>query len=164
MDSIPGAIAQIITNLVGNALTHAYDENGSGSIRITGALRDDTVELSIADDGRGMSAEVQPRIFDPFFTTRMGKGGTGLGLSIVHSLVTNVLKGTISVQSAPGYGTQFTIRCPRLIPRTTGQEDNAVDADVPTLSATDNNEPREHLTSGAAAQRREHDGDSAPTG
>lgn len=117
MDSIPGAITQVVSNLVGNALMHAYGEGDAGRILIRAGVLDDKIQLSVEDDGRGMSNEILPRIFDPFFTTRMGTGGTGLGLSIVHGLVENVLDGTISVESAPGYGTRFVILCARVLPR-----------------------------------------------
>jgi signal transduction histidine kinase len=68
--------------------------------------------MIFADDGKGMSEEVRRRAFEPFFTTRRGTGGTGLGLHLVYNLVTQVLRGTVACKSAPGQGTQFTIRLP----------------------------------------------------
>ena len=112
VDSYPGAIAQVVTNLVTNSLLHAFDETAAGHIRI--AVRRDVehVELTYSDDGRGIPAEHLPRIFDPFFTTRRGTGGTGLGLHIVYNLVTQRLGGSIQVASEPGKGTRFTLRLP----------------------------------------------------
>jgi signal transduction histidine kinase len=59
------------------------------------------------------------RVFDPFVTTRMGRGGTGLGLHIAHNAATQILGGTLEVDSTPGQGTRFTLRLPRQAPRRT---------------------------------------------
>lgn len=108
----PGAIYQIISNLILNAMLHAYEPGQPGTIRI-GARRDgEQIELSCQDDGKGIADENLGRIFEPFFTTRRGSGGTGLGLNIVYNLVTTQLGGKISVSSKTGSGTVFTIRLP----------------------------------------------------
>jgi signal transduction histidine kinase len=112
IDTYPGALYQIAANLVLNALLHAFDAEHPGRIRIGVSVSGDTVEMVFADDGKGMSEEVRRRAFEPFFTTRRGSGGTGLGLHLVYNLVTQVLRGTITCISAPGQGTQFTIRLP----------------------------------------------------
>ena len=117
IDGYPGAVSQILTNLVMNALLHAFDVGLGGSIAIT--VRCPTqarVELTFADDGRGIPADVLPKIFDPFFTTRRGNGGSGLGLHIVYNLVTTTLRGTIQAHSEPGRGTRFTLTFPRVMP------------------------------------------------
>lgn len=67
--------------------------------------------ITVADDGIGMSNEVQEKIFEPFFTTKGLKSGTGLGLSIVYGIVTQH-SGAIEVNSSPGQGTQFSIFLP----------------------------------------------------
>ncbi|MDQ8022975.1 MAG: PAS domain-containing sensor histidine kinase [Moraxellaceae bacterium] len=123
MDSLPGPLGQVISNLVHNALIHGLDESADqpGSVRVSATLlSDNEVELRVADDGRGMPAEVLGRIFDPFFTTRLGQGGSGLGLNIVHRLVTTLLGGSIRVESAPGAGTCFIITLPRTAPGASG--------------------------------------------
>lgn len=108
----PGAIYQIISNLVINAVIHAFD-GAAGHISITARrLGDQNLVLECADDGKGISAEHLNRIFDPFFTTRRGQGGSGLGLSIVYNLVTNTLHGRIKVESEPGKGTIFHMVIP----------------------------------------------------
>jgi two-component system, NtrC family, sensor kinase len=117
-DTFPGALAQIVTNLMMNALIHAFDETQSGTIRIEAMAADDTIVLTFADDGQGIPAENQTRIFDPFFTTRRGSGGTGLGLNIVYNRVVTVLKGSVTVASTPGAGSCFTITFPRRYPDT----------------------------------------------
>ena len=74
------------------------------------------LQLDVGDNGAGMSATVLGRIFDPFFTSKLGQGGSGLGLHIVHNIVTDVLAGSITVESEVGHGTTFSIVIPRVTP------------------------------------------------
>jgi signal transduction histidine kinase len=118
VDSYPGAYGQVLTNLFLNALTHAFPEGRDGTIDIRAQEIDNRhVEISIADDGTGMTPDVLRQAFDPFFTTRRGEGGTGLGLHIVYNLVTQQLGGRLSLASRPGQGTLFRITLPRAAPR-----------------------------------------------
>jgi PAS domain S-box-containing protein len=112
IDGYPGVLSQILTNLIVNALVHAYEPGQAGHIRIGVQARDCLVELTFSDDGNGIPPEDRKCIFDPFFTTRRGEGGNGLGLHIVHNLVVTTLRGTISCESGP-QGTRFLIRFPR---------------------------------------------------
>jgi len=117
VDGCPGALSQVLTNFVLNSLLHAYGEDDAGHLSITVRQpKPDWIELSYADDGAGIPAEIIGRIYDPFFTTRRGSGGSGLGLHIVYNLVTVSLGGHISVRSEPGGGTRFLVRFPRVIP------------------------------------------------
>jgi signal transduction histidine kinase len=126
MNSYPGALGQVLTNLLMNALLHGFEGAAQGRVRVHCApLGDTEVELGVSDDGRGMDESVRRRIFDPFFTTKLGTGGSGLGMHIVHSIVTNVLGGQIEVRSAPGEGTQMLMRLPRVAPQRTGGEAGA---------------------------------------
>ena len=113
INGYPGVIAQIVTNLVGNSLVHAFDEGASGHLRFE-VRRDgeDWVQLRYSDDGKGIAADQLPRIFDPFYTTRRGSGGSGLGLHIVYNLATQMLGGEIKVSSQPGEGVSFDLRFP----------------------------------------------------
>ncbi|MEM7017497.1 MAG: ATP-binding protein [Pseudomonadota bacterium] len=116
MDGYPGALAQVITNLVMNSLNHAFDPGQKGYMEINAtALDNDTVEISYTDDGRGISEEHISKIFDPFFTTKRGEGGTGLGLNIVYNLVHDTLRGELSCTSKLGEGIRFDIKIPRRI-------------------------------------------------
>ncbi|MCW5579439.1 MAG: HAMP domain-containing histidine kinase, partial [Dokdonella sp.] len=110
VETAPGALYQIVSNLVMNSLTHAFMADVAGTITITVRLDDGVVCIDFGDDGRGMDEAVRARIFEPFFTTRRGQGGSGLGMHIVYSLVTQVLHGQIECDSAPGAGTRFTLR------------------------------------------------------
>ncbi len=116
-DSYPGPLGQVLANLVQNASLHGLSGREHGTISITGrSLEGGLIELSVMDDGVGMSAEIQKRIFDPFFTTRLGQGGSGLGLSVSYNIVTALLGGTIQVESKPDEGTRFTLILPRQAP------------------------------------------------
>lgn len=108
----PGAIYQILSNLVLNALIHAYAPDQPGTIRIRAEQVGQDVELDVADDGKGIPAEIQDRIFDPFFTTRRGSGGSGLGLHIVFNLVSGTLAGGIQLIKNTSQGATFRIRFP----------------------------------------------------
>ncbi|MBP7900831.1 MAG: HAMP domain-containing protein [Gammaproteobacteria bacterium] len=115
----PGPLGQVITNLVANALTHAFDETSLlPSIRIVAKLSygDDWVSLVVEDNGKGIAPEYLKKVFDPFFTTRLGKGGSGLGLHIVHNLITGMLGGKILVESALDQGTRFMMKFPMTTP------------------------------------------------
>jgi len=113
LDTYPGNLAQVLTNLVMNALVHAYPSGQTGRIEITVSnWRHDVVRFTFADDGRGITPQNLSKVFDPFFTTGRERGSTGLGLHIVYNLVTARLQGSIDVQSTPGSGTRFTIDLP----------------------------------------------------
>ncbi|MBK1841130.1 PAS-domain containing protein [Azospirillum sp. YIM B02556] len=115
MDSFPGALSQVVTNLMMNALTHAFPADSRGHMVIdVDEAAEGEVEIRFADDGIGIAAENLPRVFEPFFTTRRGAGGSGLGLHIVFNLTTQSLGGRISVDSVPGDGTTFTLRIPKI--------------------------------------------------
>lgn len=108
----PGAIYQIISNLLLNSVAHAFDKNKPGNITISARKESEKTVFEYEDDGKGIDTAHINKIFDPFFTTRRGQGGSGLGLSIVYNLVTSTLKGTITAQSTVGKGTQFLITIP----------------------------------------------------
>ena len=112
MNSYPGTIGQIITNLTQNALVHGFTGRSSGEISLSCAAKDNMVEIVFSDNGAGISSENLERIFDPFFTTNRHQGGTGLGLHIVFNLITQKLGGSIAVSSTPGEGTRFTLLLP----------------------------------------------------
>jgi signal transduction histidine kinase len=117
MDSYAGPYGQVITNLVLNAVAHAFEPGHAGLVEIRADAEDaDHVTITLSDNGRGMTPDVRRRAFEPFFTTRRGQGGTGLGLHIVHNIVTGRLGGRISISTEPGRGTSFRLVIPRVAP------------------------------------------------
>lgn len=116
MDSFPGAIEQVLHNVVQNALLHGLDADRPGIIAIRYELQAASVQLCISDNGRGMAPEISRRLFEPFFTTQMGQGGSGLGGHIMYNLVHGVLGGEIQVQSEPQQGTTLLLNLPLQAP------------------------------------------------
>jgi len=113
MESFPGAVSQIVTNMVVNSLVHGFGEGQQGTIRISGKLDGDHVVFDYSDDGVGMDQSTLSQLFDPFFTTKRGSGGSGLGAHILYNLVTGPLGGTVKVVSSPGMGLHYHLRFPR---------------------------------------------------
>lgn len=112
IDSYPGALAQVVTNLVTNSLIHGYPGGETGKLLLDIFQESDKIKIEYSDDGCGIEEENLGKIFEPFFTTARSKGGTGLGLHIVYNLVTQKLQGTIEVDSQVGLGTRFVITIP----------------------------------------------------
>jgi two-component system, NtrC family, sensor histidine kinase HydH len=106
VEADPNQMIQVLLNLIKNAL-EATDTNGT--IRLATEARDGQVWLSVQDTGRGMPGEVLDKIFHPFFTTK--EKGTGLGLAVIHKIITDH-HGTITVESAAGRGSIFTVKLP----------------------------------------------------
>ncbi|MBY0234467.1 MAG: histidine kinase, partial [Burkholderiaceae bacterium] len=121
LDSYPGAFGQVLGNLVENAFVHGLvncqsESGGEVLIRLE-SLSNDQIVLSVSDNGGGIPLAHQSQVFKPFFTTKLGEGGSGLGLHLVHTLVSNVLGGSIELRSTPGQGTVFTLTLPRRAPQ-----------------------------------------------
>ncbi|MEE7505674.1 HAMP domain-containing sensor histidine kinase [Methylobacterium mesophilicum] len=112
VDTLPGILAQVVSNAVKNAIEHGFQEREGGRITIKGIRTGDGIGLAIADDGRGIDGADLGRVFDPFFTTARARGGTGLGLHIVHNLVVNRLQGRVELQSSSGAGTVLRLWLP----------------------------------------------------
>lgn len=149
----PSQINQIFLNLLTNA-ADAIEESGDVVIRTS--AENNTVRISIADTGSGISADVLSKIRDPFFTTKEVGKGTGLGLSIVDQIVSSH-GGELLIESEPGKGTTVTIVLPIISAAPTEESvqsettDQAIDesaANDPQIDATpaspeDNNDENE---------------------
>jgi len=114
LNSYPGSIAQIITNLILNSYIHGFRDTNEGTVKIAAKLQNDNLVINYQDTGKGIPDNILPKIFDPFFTTD-NQSGTGLGLHIIYNIITQQLKGTISCESKPGEGVDFTIVIPQNI-------------------------------------------------
>ncbi len=126
LDGYPGPYGQIVTNLINNALLHAFSGRSKGHMVLSAATPvQDRVQIRFEDNGAGIPEANLSQIFEPFFTTKRGQGGSGLGLSIIFNIVTSLLHGHISVESAVGKGTVFTLDLPLNAPI---HEDDAIDA------------------------------------
>lgn len=112
LNSYPGALAQIFTNLIVNSLLHGFEKKDKGTILIEASTDKETLILNYSDDGKGMSKADLNKIFNPFFTTKRGEGGSGLGMNIVYNIVTRSFNGDIKCKSTPGKGIKFTIKLP----------------------------------------------------
>jgi signal transduction histidine kinase len=138
IDGYPGSYGQILTNLFLNAATHAFAGGRSGTISISAKPRGpEDVEIIFADNGAGMTPEVQRQAFDPFFTTRRNDGGTGLGLHIVYNLVTQQLGGRMMLDSRLGQGTTFRIMIPKIAKGGPGTSDTTSDTPPGKTANTD---------------------------
>jgi signal transduction histidine kinase len=113
MDSYPEALIHVLSNLVDNAIIHAFDNRIGGQIKLgVRSLSRTKVELAVHDDGRGIAFNHLEHVFEPFFTSKMGKGSNGLGLNVCYNIVTSILNGNIQVRSVVGEGTTFFLQLP----------------------------------------------------
>jgi tetratricopeptide (TPR) repeat protein/two-component sensor histidine kinase len=118
LDGYPGPYGQVLTNLINNALLHAFEKRKGGTMQLQASrLRTSQVEVRFTDDGVGIATENLSRIFDPFFTTKLGQGGSGLGLSVSYNIVTTLFGGEFEVHSMVGQGSCFTLRLPPEAPQ-----------------------------------------------
>jgi len=110
--SQPGALSQILTNLILNSLLHGFDEHKIGLITILVQPAGNSIRLIYTDNGKGITEEHAGKVFNPFFTTARDRGGSGLGLNIVYNNVRNMLKGEIALKQANDGGVEFEIIFP----------------------------------------------------
>jgi signal transduction histidine kinase len=112
--SFPGALEQILTNLLMNSLIHGFEQGQqAGSININVQLFDGKdLHLEYFDNGKGIAQENLAKVFEPFFTTHRAHGGSGLGMYICYNIVTTQLLGTITCESTLSKGVVFKIDYP----------------------------------------------------
>jgi len=110
MNSFPGALAQVMTNLIINSIKHGFKDIREGEINIKLALINETVQIDYKDNGVGLDASQKEKVFEPFYTTARFSGGSGLGMSISYNLVTAKLGGKIQcLESTTGAHFQLNI-------------------------------------------------------
>lgn len=125
LDSYPGPLSQVIMNVINNAVVHAFAQQPEPRIEAHGQVSGNQLTLTLSDNGCGIPPEHLSRVFDPFFTTRLGHGGSGLGMHIVYSLVTELLGGSVHIDSTVGRGTTVTLRIPLQAPQPDAPESAA---------------------------------------
>ncbi|MEB3340610.1 ATP-binding protein, partial [Okeania sp.] len=114
----PGELNQVFMNIIGNALDaleNIRDKNSNSFPQITITTEIEAEKfmiIRIADNGMGISEEVQQRMFDPFYTTKKVGKGTGLGLAISYQIVVEHHQGNLECISTPGKGSEFVISIP----------------------------------------------------
>ena len=144
-----GQLHQVLLNLVVNA-RDAMPHGGALTLTTRAATAPDGAEIAavdVADTGAGMDAETLAHVFEPFFTTK-GQAGTGLGLATVYGIVSQS-GGRVSVESAPGKGSIFTITLPRLQSEAAAKaspEEATVRGGTETVLVVDDSEPVLSLT------------------
>lgn len=112
MYSYPGAISQIVVNMLQNALLHAFEFDEEGKIILETHLDDESATITFTDNGKGIDSAVVDKVFEPFITTKRNEGGTGLGLNITYNLITQHLSGNIHLDSDYKDGARFIINIP----------------------------------------------------
>ncbi|MTJ09386.1 ATP-binding protein [Anabaena sp. UHCC 0204] len=121
IECFPGQLNQVFMNILINAID-ALEGIGSHHTRLpisepkiyisTQVSNSEYITIRIADNGLGMSTEIQQRVFDPFYTTKPVGKGTGLGLYISYQIINEQHNGSLECISSPGKGTEFVIKIP----------------------------------------------------
>ncbi|GAB3383833.1 hypothetical protein GCM10027432_14270 [Lysobacter fragariae] len=117
VETYPGAIYQIVANLMMNSVMHGFAGRDNGQMRLSLTVEDGIVVVDYRDNGAGLSDEARRHVFEPFFTTRRGSGGSGLGMHITWNLATQLLGGSISCEETHGEGARFVLRFPLKVRR-----------------------------------------------
>lgn len=122
IECLPGQLNQVFMNILANAIDALDDMNQGRSfaeieanpnwIKIRTCVEGNQIQITIADNGPGISDSISAHIFDHLFTTKPTGKGTGLGLAIARQIVVEKHGGTIEVNSTEGQGTEFVIHLP----------------------------------------------------
>ena len=112
VECFAGQLNQVFMNILSNAIDALPKTTMNPTIRIKTELVGDRVVIAIADNGVGITPDIQKRLFDPFFTTKPIGQGTGLGLAISYQIIVEKHRGTLQCFSELGKGTEFRIEIP----------------------------------------------------
>jgi len=112
IETIPGAISQILNNMINNSIIHGLNNIEKGYIKITVVKEITSFIICYQDNGKGLSEDQVKMLFEPFYTTKRGSGGSGLGTHVIYNLVTSTLHGKITAQSEPNKGLRYDISVP----------------------------------------------------
>lgn len=116
---IPQDFGRVLLNLFTNAFYATQqkqhqlsDSNYKPTVELTTALKGDSIEIRVKDNGTGIPDSIRDKILQPFFTTKPTGEGTGLGLSLSYDIVVKAHGGSIAIESEEGQGSEFTIQIP----------------------------------------------------
>lgn len=110
IQSYPGALYQIISQLILNAVTHGFRDRTDGHIKIDVSSLHHHMCIRFSDNGQGILPEHQSKIFDPFYTTNKNKGNIGLGLHSLYNMIYQMLQGSITLVESSCEETIFEVR------------------------------------------------------
>ncbi|WMW81438.1 HAMP domain-containing sensor histidine kinase [Undibacterium cyanobacteriorum] len=110
--SYPNALTQVLEQILENCLFHGLTSGELARVELHLYQHGQEIELQVSDNGNGIAQDHLGRLFEPFFSRQLGQGGMGLGLSIAHSLITDLMRGHITIANRPEGGTCVTIRIP----------------------------------------------------
>jgi len=117
----PQDITRVLLNLFSNGFYAARERQRTvaassfePTLKVSTRELGEAVEIRVRDNGVGISPEIKDRLFQPFFTTKPTGEGTGLGLSMSYDIVTQQHGGSVTVDSAVGEYSEFTVRLPRV--------------------------------------------------
>ena len=112
INSYPGSLYQIFSNLILNSVIHGFEKTNNGKIIVIITCEKNQMNIQYKDNGLGMSPNILNKVFEPFVTTKRNKGGTGLGAHIIYNIVSQQLQGKITCNSVVNEGVDFNINIP----------------------------------------------------
>ncbi len=112
LDSFPGALSQVLINLINNSLMHGFEGIEAGIIDIHVELQQDAIKLIYKDNGKGIEQDLVPKIFHQYYTSKPQQGGSGIGLYLVKTIIEKKLGGSLQCSSDIGQGITFEITLP----------------------------------------------------
>jgi signal transduction histidine kinase len=116
MNSLPGVLTQVASNLILNSVNHAFDSIEHPEITLSYREQGEDVVFEYRDNGIGVAEGLHQKIFEPFYTTKRGHGGSGLGLNLVFNLIHQKLCGNLEFHSESGKGVYFKFTLPKNLP------------------------------------------------
>ena len=108
---IPQEIGRVLLNLFNNAF-YAVNESKKPKVIVSTKTLENSIEIKVQDNGKGIPENIKSKIFQPFFTTKPTGEGTGLGLSLSYDIITKGHGGTLEVVSVKGEGAEFIVKLP----------------------------------------------------
>lgn len=115
LDSFPGALSQVLINLINNSLIHGFEEQEEGEILISVKPGESILTLVYKDNGKGIEPQLLPKIFNQYYTSKPQEGGSGIGLYLVKTIIERKLGGHLKCHSELEQGITFEIQLPLIL-------------------------------------------------